>query len=145
MDVADLYYTLRRLRSQVERYINPDEEPLPGYVKLVVRTAVEEPGISITQIVRFLGFSQSTVSQAVKQAAQLGFLRCEQDSLDRRRVRIYPSEAVHDYLSPVLSKPAECALSELLSDLPKTDSDTFWTVLQHLHDRLKVLEADHGE
>ncbi len=143
MDLADLYYVARRLRSWLEMRIIPEkmENSVPLYERAVLRDIVESPGGSIQSIAIRLGLSQSMVSKAAKHGVSQGWLSVVPDPQDNRRTRLAPSDTWSNQLAAPLSENASAVWQALLGqDLSEADQWCLERAFHLLHQTLKSLD-----
>ena len=145
MDLADLYYVARRLRSWLEMRIVPENttDSVPLYERAVLRDIVEDPGGSIQDIASRLGLSQSMVSKAAKHGISQGWLSVVPDPQDKRRTRLTPSETWANQLAAPLSEDASVVWQALLEqDLSEADLWCLQRTFHLLHQALKSLDPE---
>jgi DNA-binding MarR family transcriptional regulator len=134
MKSTDLFLLGRRLMKLAE-------EGLPGQgvnnsSRIVLIDVAANPGSSINEIKSRTGYPQSHVSTSVINLRELGFVRTDIDSSDRRRTLVWVvPEAVQRARSRVTST-ADAAISRALGDPPESETSEVLGALEMLAARL---------
>lgn len=145
MDAASLYLVGRRLSALAERAMAaPQGLPAqPTAELLVLRTVIERPGITVTDLVAQLSIAQSRISQVVTDLEREGYVRRFTDAEDRRRQRIEPSKNFQKEIAQRMARNAEDALAPLLAHASARDRTRVLAALALLHDLIR--QADERE
>ncbi|MFK0296577.1 MarR family winged helix-turn-helix transcriptional regulator [Streptomyces sp. NPDC090442] len=86
-----LYAISRAMRQRLRGSPEVGLSPLPPAEFEVLRTVLDEPGISVGGLARRLGLHASNVSTIVRGLVGRGLLAREPDPADRRAVRLQPT------------------------------------------------------
>ena len=142
MDLRGLYYTARSLRALVDDAVRQgDGAFLPAYQQSVLRSAVEHPGLTVTELARQASVAQSLTSRYLPAAESAGLLRVERDADDRRRVRVYPGAKLRGRLEPRLNASADEILADYLPELSERGRREALRGLAVLHRAFKDEDA----
>ncbi|WKV71870.1 MarR family transcriptional regulator [Streptomyces sp. PCS3-D2] len=87
-----LHAMARALRFHMRGSEEVGLQRLPPAEYEVLRTVLDEPGISVGGLARRLGLQTSNVSTTVRGLSGRGLLRREPDPTDRRAVQLHPTD-----------------------------------------------------
>ncbi len=143
MDAASLFLVGRRLSTLAERAMAaPEGLPAqPTAELLVLRTVIERPGITVTDLVAQLSLAQSRISQVVAVLEREGYVRRFPDAEDRRKQRIEPSKNFQKVIEQRMARKAEDALAPLLAHATARDRARVLSALALLHDLIRQADA----
>lgn len=145
MELADLYYVARRLRTWLEaRVVSPEASyAVSLYERVVMREIVENPGQSIQEVARTLGLPQSMVSKAVKRGIEQGWLYRIPDSRDRRLSRLAPSAGWTKTLAAPLATSESDVWHQLFgASLSEADEVALHQAFTRLYQLFKLQETE---
>lgn len=139
MDLAELYFTVRKLRAFVDESLGgPGGGSIPLYGQAVLRAVLEDPGMTMGQAADRAAIAQSLVSRFVPGAVETGLLRTETDDNDRRLVRLYPGDRLVSQFAGQLAADAASVLAPLLDQMPAQDRAALLRSLESLHQVFKA-------
>jgi DNA-binding MarR family transcriptional regulator len=147
MDLGQLYYVARKLRSWVEQTIIPDaiSKQFPFYHWIILRDLVETPNTTIQEISQRLSLAQSMVSSAVSRLKAQGYIITEPDPNDRRKTRLYPSKEIAEWVLKRIHQDAETAFGLLMKDRTPEERASVIQALALLYKQFKSLEESKLE
>lgn len=141
MDVGDLYYVARRLKSYVEDALGAGEgeaDAVPPTHQLVLGVVLSSPGSAVGEIARGLGLAQSAVSAAVASLRDQQLVATEVDGNDRRVTRVSPSPRLASWAAKRLHVDAAAVIDTLLADRTPRDRRRVLDALTTLHETFTV-------
>lgn len=110
----------------------------------VIREAVRNPGITVSEISRRTGMAKSHISKTVEGLAKAGFLEKRPDPRDQRRLRIYVTEHTMEQFSRVREGVTR-RLSIVAAGLPPGKTDEIIEDLRVLQEALRQEDHRGGE
>jgi DNA-binding MarR family transcriptional regulator len=139
MDAASLYLVGRRLIALAERAMAaPEGLPAqPTGELLVLRAVIEEPGLTVTDLVARLAIAQSRISQVVAALERVGYVRRSTDAKDRRRQRIEPTAHFKREVEQRMARAARDALEPLLIHATARERERVLGALELLHELVR--------
>ncbi len=137
MDVGDLYYVARRLKSHVEDALGASDgqaDAMAPTHQLVLGAVLSSPGSAVGEIARGLGLAQSAVSAAVASLRDQQLVVTEVDGNDRRVTRVSPSPRLATWAAKHLHVDALTVIDTLLADRTPRDRRRVLDGLTILHE-----------
>lgn len=130
-DLADIRRALRvPLETEIARGgLTP---PQLGVMQAVVRS----DGISLKELSRVVGLAHSTVSGIVDRLESKGLLKRRADPADGRVTRIYPTDAVKEFVAEQLPKLSERPLERALRGASRAERVRIGAAIQRLRELL---------
>lgn len=117
------------------------ELELPPMALMLLRTIVQEPGITVSELARRTGSVKSHVSTTVEQLVRLGYVTKRPDPSDQRLLRIETTQAALDLKAEMEAK-AHALWSEILAEVGETEIEEMSRSLRTL---LTALEKANGK
>jgi DNA-binding MarR family transcriptional regulator len=102
----------------------------------VLGRLLQEPGLTVGELVRLTLFTQGRVSAVVAGFRERGWVETQADPTDRRRTRVWPTAEVIGGSEKAFSTSAEEALGDLLEPLSRRDKHAVLRGLALLLERL---------
>ena len=136
-----LPYRLAVISERVSRRLSVDYERSHGISVAEWRVLVHlqwQGTVSVREIQDYTNLEKSRVSRAVKRLEAIGLVQKKPSEVDARLVEIALTEDGLRALAEIIPVATEVE-TRLLKELPKTDLETFFRVIEHLHD---VLDQD---
>jgi DNA-binding MarR family transcriptional regulator len=124
MEVGDLYYVARRLKTYAEHSLGAkpgDIEAVPLHQRLILKHVLQSPGATILELSVRLSLAQSMVSTAVSALREQGLVITQVDPDDRRRLKVMPSEQLKTWAATRLHVDLRAVLAPLLAGLSSDD------------------------
>lgn len=137
MDATDLYYLVRRLRALVEPEIESLGKRASLPQQIVLRDVFEFPGSTVKEICERRSLAQSVVSKVISGARELGLVRTEQDTEDRRRVKVYSTKALKERVYGHLGTDVREILHPATEGLSKAEVEAIVNALARLLEAVK--------
>ena len=130
-DLADIRRALRvPLETEIAR--GGLTAPQLGVMQAVVRS----DGISLKELSRVVGLAHSTVSGIVDRLESKGLLKRRADPADGRVTRIYPTDAVKEFVAEQLPKLSERPLERALRGASRAERVRIGAAIQRLRELL---------
>ena len=136
-----LPYRLAVISERVSRRLSVDYERSHGISVAEWRVLVHlkwQGTVSVREIQDYTNLEKSRVSRAVKRLEAVGLVQKKPSEVDARLVEIALTEDGLRALAEIIPVATEVE-TRLLKELPKADLETFFRVIEHLHD---VLDQD---
>lgn len=137
MDATDLYYLIRRLRALVEPEIESLGKRVSLPLQIVLRDIFEFAGSTIKDVCDRRSLAQSVTSKAIGEARELGLVRTETDPDDRRRVKLFPTEALKKTVYGHLDTDIRTILHPATEGMSKAEVDAIVDALARLLQAVK--------
>ncbi|MDP9223819.1 MAG: MarR family winged helix-turn-helix transcriptional regulator [Actinomycetota bacterium] len=135
----------RKLKLYAEQSLgaNPGEiEAVPLYRRLILGHVLGSPGATILELSTRFSLAQSMVSTAVGALREQGLVITEVDPIDRRRVKVTPSERLQTWARTRLHADLDVVLAPLLRDLPTADQECVLRAFTLLNDSFRRGEEE---
>jgi len=117
---------------------------LSGAHHMYVYAICAKPGRSQEELAKDLHLNKSSVTRAITLLSERGFVRREQDGLDKRVIRVYPTEKMLDVLPRV--RETSRKWNELISEgISEEEMEVFCSVLAKITERAKSITEDGGD
>ena len=94
------------------------------------------PGMSQDAIAHTLCLNKSTVARALSYLEESGFVKRESDAVDKRILRVYPTEKMKGALPEIKVISAEWN-SLIAEGISEEEYSVFWSVLERIAERAK--------
>ncbi len=140
--LRELAWTIHRRAPQL-----PGEEPMRVTELAVLKQVIERPASTVGELGQALGLHQPNVSAAVRLLAERGLVAREHTEVDRRVVRVVPTDrgiAEHEAISAAWASPVHDAVGDLDATQRAQLLDAV-AALRALHDALRRRAGETAE
>lgn len=104
----------------------------------ILRKLSRKPEFTMTQLAEALGISTAAMTKVIDQLVQGNYLERKRSEVDRRVIILQLTEAGKQIIEEAI-RTRRTLLKELLSDLPASDLQALFRIVQKIHDKVNHL------